>query len=89
MSSCATRMRSILEYLRDEPTGCRSGPRCTARAARTAPCAALLEFLGIPFVGSRSDAARLAWDKPTAKVLVARAGVSTPAIDHAAPRGVP
>ncbi|MDQ1570892.1 MAG: D-alanine-D-alanine ligase [Actinomycetota bacterium] len=38
----------------------------------------LLEFMGIPFVGSRSDAARLAWDKPTAKVLVARAGVSTP-----------
>src|SRR3978361_1994315 len=38
----------------------------------------LLEFLDIPFAGSRSDAARLAWDKPTAKVLVARAGVSTP-----------
>jgi D-alanine-D-alanine ligase len=38
----------------------------------------LLEFLDIPFVGSRSDAARLAWDKPTAKVLVSRAGISTP-----------
>ncbi len=38
----------------------------------------LLEFLDIPFVGSRSDAAMLAWDKPTAKVLVTRAGVSTP-----------
>src|SRR6195952_2375489 len=38
----------------------------------------LLEFLDIPFVGSRSDGGRLAWDKPTAKVLVARAGVSTP-----------
>src|SRR5665213_1387630 len=38
----------------------------------------LLEFLDIPFVGSRSDAARLAWDKPTAKVLVTRAGLSTP-----------
>jgi D-alanine-D-alanine ligase len=38
----------------------------------------LLEFLDIPFVGSRSDAARLAWDKPTAKVLVSRAGVATP-----------
>jgi D-alanine-D-alanine ligase len=38
----------------------------------------LLEFLDIPFVGSRSGAARLAWDKPTAKVLVARAGVATP-----------
>jgi D-alanine-D-alanine ligase len=38
----------------------------------------LLEFLGIPFVGSRSDAARLAWDKPTAKAIVARVGVATP-----------
>ncbi|WP_213815270.1 D-alanine--D-alanine ligase [Glaciihabitans sp. dw_435] len=38
----------------------------------------LLDFLRIPYVGSRSDAARLAWDKPTAKVLAARAGVATP-----------
>jgi D-alanine-D-alanine ligase len=38
----------------------------------------LLGFLGIPFVGARADAARLAWDKPTAKVLAARAGVATP-----------
>ncbi len=38
----------------------------------------LLDLIGIPYVGSTSDAARLAWDKPTAKVLVARAGVSTP-----------
>jgi D-alanine-D-alanine ligase len=38
----------------------------------------LLEFLGIPFVGSHSDAARLAWDKPTAKIIVGRAGVATP-----------
>lgn len=38
----------------------------------------LLEFLAIPFVGARSDAARLAWDKPTAKAIAARAGVATP-----------
>ncbi len=38
----------------------------------------LLEFAGIPFVGSRSEAARLAWDKPTGKTLARRAGVSTP-----------
>jgi D-alanine-D-alanine ligase len=38
----------------------------------------LLEYLGIPFVGSSADATRLAWDKPTAKVIVARAGVPTP-----------
>lgn len=39
----------------------------------------LLDFIGVPYVGSRSDAARLAWDKPTAKTIVSRAGVSTPA----------
>lgn len=38
----------------------------------------LLEFLGIPFVGSHADAARLAWDKPIAKIIVGRAGVATP-----------
>lgn len=38
----------------------------------------VLEALDIPFVGSRAAAARLAWDKPTAKALVARAGVHTP-----------
>jgi len=38
----------------------------------------LLDYLGIPYVGSTADATRLAWDKPTAKVLVARAGVPTP-----------
>lgn len=39
---------------------------------------ALLEFLGVPYVGSSSHATRLAWDKPTAKTLVERAGVPTP-----------
>jgi len=38
----------------------------------------LLEALDIPFVGSTSAAARLAWDKPTAKELARRAGVRTP-----------
>ena len=39
----------------------------------------LLDFLGVPYVGSRAAEARLAWDKPTAKTLAARAGISTPA----------
>jgi D-alanine-D-alanine ligase len=38
----------------------------------------LLDFVGVPFIGSQADASRLAWDKPTAKALVAREGVSTP-----------
>lgn len=39
----------------------------------------LLDFIGIPYVGSRADASRLAWDKPTAKTIVSRVGVPTPA----------
>ena len=39
----------------------------------------LLEMMGCSFVGSSSQATRLAWDKPSAKTLVERAGISTPA----------
>ncbi|NQX05929.1 D-alanine--D-alanine ligase [Rathayibacter sp. VKM Ac-2856] len=38
----------------------------------------LLEAAGFAYVGSQTEAARLAWFKPTAKTLVARAGFSTP-----------
>src|SRR5690606_16242825 len=38
----------------------------------------LLDTLGMPYVGARGPAARLAWDKPTAKSLVASAGLATP-----------
>jgi D-alanine-D-alanine ligase len=39
----------------------------------------ILETLDIPFVGSRAEATRLAWDKPSAKAVVSRAGIATPA----------
>jgi D-alanine-D-alanine ligase len=38
----------------------------------------ILELLGVPYVGSDSDACRRAWDKPTAKAELARAGLPTP-----------
>jgi D-alanine-D-alanine ligase len=38
----------------------------------------LLETTGIPMVGPVGTAAALAWSKPTAKELVARAGIATP-----------
>ncbi len=38
----------------------------------------LLEVLDIPFVGSPAESTRLAWDKPSAKTVVSRAGLSTP-----------
>jgi D-alanine-D-alanine ligase len=39
---------------------------------------AVLEMLDVPYVGSDSHACRRAWDKPTAKTELARAGLSTP-----------
>ena len=39
---------------------------------------ALLRARGIRYVGSHSEGAGLAWFKPTAKALVARAGIATP-----------
>jgi D-alanine-D-alanine ligase len=39
---------------------------------------ALLDTLGLAYVGSQPGASRLAWHKPTAKVIVSRAGFATP-----------
>jgi D-alanine-D-alanine ligase len=39
---------------------------------------AVLEMLDVPYVGSDSNACRRAWDKPTAKTELARAGIATP-----------
>lgn len=38
----------------------------------------LLQLAGIPFVGSDGFAAKLAWHKPTAKILLRRHGIQTP-----------
>lgn len=38
----------------------------------------VLEMLGVPFVGTGSRGCRTAWDKPTAKALLADAGFATP-----------
>ncbi|HEY2207031.1 MAG TPA: D-alanine--D-alanine ligase [Pseudonocardia sp.] len=39
---------------------------------------AVLEMLGVPYVGTDSRACRVAWDKPIAKAELARAGLATP-----------
>jgi D-alanine-D-alanine ligase len=39
---------------------------------------AVLELLRIPFIGTPAPACRRAWDKPTAKAELARAGLDTP-----------
>ncbi len=47
----------------------------------------VLDVAGVPYVGSPPAACRMAWDKPTAKALAVRAGLTTPAsvvLPHAA-----
>jgi len=38
----------------------------------------ILALVGVPFVGATAEAARLAWDKSIAKILIQRAGIQTP-----------
>ncbi len=38
----------------------------------------VLELVGVPYVGARPAACRMAFDKPVAKVIAARAGLHTP-----------
>lgn len=68
---------SLLSYLRETRPDV-VWPALHGASGEDGALRGLLDLIGIPFVGSTSDAARLAWDKPTAKALVARAGVSTP-----------
>ena len=47
----------------------------------------VLDVAGMPYVGSTPSACRIAWDKPTAKALALRAGLTTPrsaVLPHAA-----
>jgi len=39
----------------------------------------VLQALGIPFIGASAESARLAFDKPVAKTILSRSGISTPA----------
>jgi D-alanine-D-alanine ligase len=68
---------TLLAYLRDNRPDA-VWPALHGASGEDGGLRGLLEFLGVPFVGSSSSAARLAWDKPTAKIVVARAGVATP-----------
>ena len=68
---------SLFAYLRDTRPDV-VWPALHGASGEDGALRGLLEFAGIPFVGSRSGASRLAWDKPTAKTLVSRADVPTP-----------
>lgn len=68
---------ALLGYLRDNRPDV-VWPALHGSSGEDGALRALLELARVPFVGSTTDAARLAWSKPTAKTIVARAGVSTP-----------
>jgi len=68
---------TLLGYIRDHRPDA-IWPALHGASGEDGALRGLLDFLGAPYVGSRSEAARLAWDKPTAKTLAARAGLSTP-----------
>ena len=38
----------------------------------------VLDLVGVPYVGTAAHAARVAWDKPSAKTVLAEAGIRTP-----------
>lgn len=68
---------SLLPYLRENKPDV-VWPALHGASGEDGALRGLLDLTGIPYVGSRADAARLAWDKPTAKSLVSRVGVHTP-----------
>ena len=69
---------SLLSYLRSSRPDV-VWPALHGASGEDGALRGLLDFMGVPYVGSRADAARLAWDKPTAKTVVSRVGVKTPA----------
>jgi len=68
---------TLIEHLRDHPPEV-VWPVLHGASGEDGALRALLEMLGIPFVGSSANASRIAWNKPVAKSLVERAGVASP-----------
>jgi len=68
----------LLPALQSDPPACVI-PLVHGAAGEDGALRDVLELVGVPYVGARPDACRLAFDKPVAKTLVARAGLRTPA----------
>ena len=68
---------SLIEHLNEAPPSV-MWPVLHGASGEDGALRALLEMLGIPYVGCTADASRIAWNKPVAKSLVERAGVVTP-----------
>lgn len=69
----------LIPALRSLPEGGVVWPLLHGASGEDGSLQALLELLGVPFVGTASHEARVAWVKPVAKAVLERAGVKTPA----------
>ena len=67
----------LLRSLRDDPPDC-VVPLLHGETGEDGAVREVLELVGLPYVGSRPSACRAAFDKPVAKAVVSRAGISTP-----------
>jgi len=75
----------LLTALADDPPDCVI-PLLHGAAGEDGAVRDVMDCLGLPYVGTRPNACRLAFDKAVAKTLVRRAGVATPdwvALPHA------
>ncbi|OUE19066.1 D-alanine--D-alanine ligase [Clavibacter michiganensis] len=68
---------TLLDFLRDTPPAV-VWPVLHGASGEDGALLGLLELAGVPYVGSSARAARLAWDKPTAKAMAEAAGILTP-----------
>ena len=68
---------SLLGRLRDEPPGCVL-PVLHGESGEDGAIRSVLDLVGVPYVGSRPEACRVAFDKPVAKTVVSTAGIRTP-----------
>ncbi|HEY8479370.1 MAG TPA: D-alanine--D-alanine ligase [Spirillospora sp.] len=68
---------TLLDSLTDDPPDA-VFPVLHGAAGEDGSIREILELLGVPYVGARPDACRVAWDKPTAQSVVRRAGLRTP-----------
>jgi D-alanine-D-alanine ligase len=68
----------LLRRLTDDPPACVL-PVLHGESGEDGAIRAVLELVGVPYVGSRPEACRVAFDKPVAKTVVSAAGLLTPA----------
>ena len=68
---------TLLDSLTDDPPDI-VFPVLHGAAGEDGSIREVLELLDVPYLGARPDACRVAWDKPTAKSVVRRAGLRTP-----------